>query len=309
MTRIVTFGGPHLEGAAVLLHERHERHRGHLPILGPVRAPKVLRSAWSASSGGLAAVTDAGRVCGYLLWRVQDSHLRGRHAWVGRADHATADAETVRDLYAVAAARWVDAGITRHATVVPATARDLDPWERLAFARMQVHALRPLPAVPGGFDARIRRSGVADVDRDLPGLAPLTWQHQAASPAFTGLDAPSWEEQRAGYLEALGRPGAIHLVLAEDGTPLGHALVRPADDELGWPPRTAALDVVAVVPGHRRRGLGRALTDAAFAEARRAGFAFIEADWRITNLLSSRTWPALGFQPAFHRLWRVTGTG
>ena len=38
-----------------------------------------------------------------------------------------------------------------------------------------------------------------------------------------------------------------------------------------------------------------------------AGFPSIASDWRVTNLLSSRAWPALGFRDTFMRLHRAVG--
>jgi hypothetical protein len=38
-----------------------------------------------------------------------------------------------------------------------------------------------------------------------------------------------------------------------------------------------------------------------------AGFDCAVTDWRVTNLLSSRAWPALGFTETFLRLHRLIG--
>jgi hypothetical protein len=37
------------------------------------------------------------------------------------------------------------------------------------------------------------------------------------------------------------------------------------------------------------------------------GFDCVVTDWRVTNLLSSRAWPALGFEETFLRLHRMIG--
>jgi hypothetical protein len=37
---------------------------------------------------------------------------------------------------------------------------------------------------------------------------------------------------------------------------------------------------------------------------RETGYRTAVTDWRATNLLSSRTWPRLGFRPTFLRLFR-----
>ena len=43
---------------------------------------------------------------------------------------------------------------------------------------------------------------------------------------------------------------------------------------------------------------------AAFAWARERGHEVMVTDWRVTNLLSSRFWPARGFRETFLRLYR-----
>jgi hypothetical protein len=58
-----------------------------------------------------------------------------------QARHRTA--ETVRDLYATAAARWVEEGRSRHSVLVPASdAELLDAWWRLCFGKRHPPSLR-----------------------------------------------------------------------------------------------------------------------------------------------------------------------
>ena len=55
--------------------------------------------------------------------------------------------EAARDLYALAATRWVEEGRTSHYAVVPATDPELiDAWFRLGFGQQHVHAIREVPA-------------------------------------------------------------------------------------------------------------------------------------------------------------------
>jgi hypothetical protein len=46
------------------------------------------------------------------------------------------------------------------------------------------------------------------------------------------------------------------------------------------------------------------LTEAASAWAHEHGYVTMVTDWRETNLLSSRFWPARGFRRSFLRLYR-----
>jgi len=65
--------------------------------------------------------------------------------------------------------------------------------------------------------------------------------------------------------------------------------------------------IAAVLPQARGLGAGRALGEAVLGWTRENGFASAVTDWRATNLLSSRTWPRLGFRPSFLRLHRRLG--
>ena len=80
-----------------------------------------------------------------------------------------------------------------------------------------------------------------------------------------------------------------------DGSRPGMATIRPTS-------RGAA-----VFPHARGLGAGRALGEAVITWAAQAGYDCVATDWRVTNLLSSRTWPRLGFAASFLRLHRLVG--
>ncbi len=65
----------------------------------------------------------------------------------------------------------------------------------------------------------------------------------------------------------------------------------------------------AIVPAVRGSGVGVALTEHVLNWARDAGYSSVVTNWRMTNLLASRFWPARGFRPVFHRLHRAVGIG
>ena len=90
---------------------------------------------------------------------------------------------------------------------------------------------------------------------------------------------------------------AVGCRLEQSGQPRGPA--RP--DEAGF------LGFAAVLPEARGLGAGRALGEAVLDWSREEGHACVVTDWRATNLLSSRAWPALGFRPTYLRLHRLLG--
>ena len=62
------------------------------------------------------------------------------------------------------------------------------------------------------------------------------------------------------------------------------------------------LGFAAVLPEARGAGIGRVLGTTVLDWAAAEGYSGVVTDWRATNLLSSRTWPKLGWRPTFLRL-------
>src|SRR5215211_170399 len=107
------FSDEDVDAAAGLLARRHARHREAEPLL-PAEADfrGEIERLWRepVASG---AVSEAG----YLIGAPRDDPVWGPNVWVDLAGHAVDDPESARDLYALAAQRWVDDGSTRHYVV------------------------------------------------------------------------------------------------------------------------------------------------------------------------------------------------
>ena len=165
MTRpeIVPFTEEHLDGAATLLAERHARHRAAEPLLPDAVDFREQVSRECEDGSGVVAVAD-GAVIGYVLGRRREDQI-GPHVWSDIAGHAVREAELVRDLYGAAAARWVEAGLTRHFVSVPALPEFVDPWFRLSFGASAALAMRETaPAPASESDVVIRDGEPADVE-------------------------------------------------------------------------------------------------------------------------------------------------
>ena len=315
-TSFVPLAEAHLDDAAALLAARHRAQRRVEPGLDQRYEDSAASREEIASllardgASGVAAVRD-GEVFGYLLGVPLDE-IWGPNVWVEPAGHAVAEPELVRDLYAVAAAGWVEEGRTSHYATVPATDPELvDAWFRLGFGHQHVHAIRePLdraPVAPDGIAVRrARREDIAmlaRVDLALP-------EHQVRSPVFSLLPLPSYEETVAEWTDDFDDPRFATFVADRDGEVLGAAIGCPIEvssthRSLALPSGAGFLGFASVLPEHRGVGAGRLLGEAVLAWAGEAGHPTVVTDWRMTNLLSSRAWPRLGFRPTFYRLFRA----
>jgi ribosomal protein S18 acetylase RimI-like enzyme len=299
--------------AGALLAARHRSHRAAEPLL-----PEEYEDASAAQREveALLAIQDvagvvavrAGRVVGYLLGAPRPNPIWGEHVWVELAGHAVDEPEDLRDMYGAAAARWVEEGWVRQYALAPAHDPELlRAWSRIGFGQQHAHGVREVPDVP--WPEGVRRAEERDVDA-LVALTPLLPEHQALSPTFAGgLPAEDPEELRAEILEELDKPEIGDLVAEREGRVVGSFQVVPVELSsvhagLARPEGAALLGWAATDPEIRGSGAGVALTDGAFAWAREQGHETMVTDWRVTNLLSSRFWPARGFRETFLRLYR-----
>jgi ribosomal protein S18 acetylase RimI-like enzyme len=111
------------------------------------------------------------------------------------------------------------------------------------------------------------------------------------------------ERERVGEVLGLARldqGNGFYLVAWEGSEPLGHAHL-----ELGDPPE---LQDVAVRPEHRRRGVARALTDAAEREARARGVERLRVTVSIDNAAAQALYRACGYVDTGAAPRRVKGT-
>ncbi|MCL7458745.1 GNAT family N-acetyltransferase [Micromonospora sp. MSM11] len=309
-----------LAACGALLAERHRRHRTAEPLLSARfcavdAALRELTAAFETSgASGAVALRDAVPV-GFVLGAPKSSPVWGPNIWVEAAGQAVTDAEVVRDLYAAAATRWVAEGRTAHYVLVPAHDADLvRAWFRLGFGQQQAHAVRPA--------VRTRTVDVAGVSvrragrPDIPALAELDLElprQHGSSPTFSPGVLSTVEENLAEWEEGIADTGLATFVAESDGHVIGSAIgcaLEKSGSHLGLarPDNAGFLGFAAVFPHARGRGAGRALGGAVIDWAVDSGFDSVVTDWRVTNLLASRTWPALGFTESFLRLHRTVAT-
>ncbi len=316
---VLPFDESHLPEAGRLLAERHRRHRVAEPLLpGAPEDPSVAEAEVAAAlaaedASGAVAVRD-GRVVGYLLGAPKPGSLWGPNVWVESAGQAVEEAEDVRDLYAAAATRWVEEGRTAHYALVPAHDEALvDAWFRLAFGHQHTHGIREVPSGPAPAPPRVRvRRAVRE---DIPSLARLEVElpaHQGLAPTFSAGAPCSYEESLQEWEEDFDDPAFATFVAEHEGRVVGSAVGCPLEKSrihggLTRPVNAGFLGFAAVFPAARGLGAGRALGEAVLSWSAEQRHSCVVTDWRVTNLLSSRAWPALGFRPSFVRVHRLLG--
>ncbi|MGL6280304.1 MAG: GNAT family N-acetyltransferase, partial [Gaiella sp.] len=310
----------HLDAAASLLAQRQRAQRRSEPALAarfeePALCLPEIEALLATDGASGSVALRSGRAVGFLLGAPRADGLWGPNAWVEAAGHATEEPEVARDLYAHAAARWVEEGRTAHYAIVPATDRALvDAWFRLGFGHQHVHALREV--APGPERAPGSAVVVRDAERrDIPALARIELElprHQARSPVFSPLPLPRLEEATAEWEADFGDGRFTAFVAEVDGVVVGSAVgcalsLSSMHRSLADVDDAGFLGFAAVAPEARGRGIGSALLDAVHGWAREQGHRTLVTDWRMTNLLSSRTWASRGFRPTLLRLHRVIG--
>ena len=311
------YGPEFLDDAAGLLAQRHAAQRAGEPSLPAAYeqlavAREAIEELTTENASG-AVATRGGEAVGYLLGTPREDPTWGPNVWVEPAGHAVSVAEDVRDLYALAAARWVEEGRTSHYAIVPAgDAALIDAWFRLGFGQQHVHAIReapeaPLTELPDGIEIRRPTRDEIPVLAELELALPA---HQHASPVFSALGPPPLEEAIAEWEEDFDDPKYATFVAVVDGHVVGSAVgcsitVSGTHKGLVRPDNAGFLGFAAVLPDARGAGVGRALGTTVLDWAAEEGYAVVVTDWRATNLLSSRTWPKLGYRPTFLRLFRA----
>ncbi|HEX6685920.1 MAG TPA: GNAT family N-acetyltransferase [Candidatus Limnocylindrales bacterium] len=312
------FEAEHVDQAAALLAERHARHRRAQPLLAPrFEEPSATAEEIAATLAGLGASgavrLTGGRLTGFLLGAAKPGEAWGPNIWIEAAGHAATDAEAVRDMYGLAATRWVDEGRTAHYVLVPASDPELvSAWFRLCFGHQHSHAIRPIGNTREPADGVKVRPAARD---DIPVLARLDAtldEHQHLAPTFSRIGARAVEEYESGWLEDFDDPSYTTFVAEHGGQVIGSAIAcsiekSSAHKGLARPDNAGFLGFAAVLAHARGLGAGRALGQAVIDWSEGAGFDCVVADWRATNLLSSRAWPALGFTESFLRLHRLVG--
>ena len=315
---IRTFEAGDLDAAALLLAERHARHRASEPLLDPafedgVAARGEIEALLGAESAAGWTAREGGDVVGYVIGMAKPMSTWGRNVWVEPAGHAATSARIVRSLYAVAAEAWTNEDRMNHHVLVPASDDVLiDAWFSLDFGQQHLHAVREVPPQDFGVvpdsELVIRRAS----RDDIPVLAELELvlpQHMARAPVLSPLPIQPVEEVQAEIEGDFDDPTFTWFVAEHDGRVVGDAIAcglekSSGNNSLIRPSKAGFLGYAAVLPEARGLGAGRALGQSVLAWSRDEGYTSVATDWRSTNIEADGAWRGLGFRPTFRRLHR-----
>ena len=315
----------HVGQAAELLARRQVALRALEPLLPRQfdkadQAAELLLALLAEGATGVVAYRRE-TVAAYLLGVARDDSVWGPNIWIPVEGAAAADAELLRDVYAGASQRWVDAGRTAHYALIPAQdAAVVRAWSHLCFGVQHVHAALPLhidshrPGIatsPRDTGVSVRRAVVEDADQIAP-FGVQFGEHLRRAPVFSAAVVPSLGEALVEEYESLADPALNTFVAEHRGRLVGAALgcdlqQSSAHSGLARLNDAAMFAWVVVAEGERGRGIGRALATAVIDWAQQAGYASIVTDWRAANLPSSRAWPPMGFRETFLRMHRLVG--
>jgi GNAT superfamily N-acetyltransferase len=298
---VIPFSEEHLDAAAALLAARHARHREAEPLLpDDVDVRGEVEREWRQEGASGVFAGNAYLIAAPLKFAT------GTWMRVGVAGQAIdGEREQMRDLYAVAAQRWVDEGHAKHAVFVPSHDVELvDAWFRLSFGASAALALRetgPEEPFEGGVEIR---PGTTD---DFGEAARLDVEMSAAmlpAPSFSEMPLQTVDEVEAEWREDPDQDAYALFVAERDDRIVGNILLyhRPPDLRVGS--SSIDLAMASTEPDARGSGVGRALTAHVIRWAHDHGHPVMTTDWRTTNLWASRFWPRRGFRTAFLRLYR-----
>jgi GNAT superfamily N-acetyltransferase len=296
------FEAEHVPGAAKLLAERHAAHRRAEPLLPAIEDFEPYVAA--ELQGGSGAVALRGdEVVGYLVGQQEESQV-GRVLRSGHAGHAATEPELTRDLYAAAAERWVNEGLVRHNVFVPMLDDLIEPWFRLSFGGSAIQALLAVPErATCDQAAGVRPSTPADLV-DAARLHAVQEEHLTRSPSFGGVALSSQSELEDEWSDTWTNEHFVHFVAERGGRIVGHTLLYRRPPDMRVPQGSIDLAGCTTDLDIRGTGLGVALTNYVIGWAAENGIKTMSTDWRLTNLVASRFWPARGFRAVFIRVYR-----
>jgi ribosomal protein S18 acetylase RimI-like enzyme len=277
-------------------------------LVNPVISREILAQSLARTNDWAWVADDHGRLTGHLYGALLESNEYGRGIWIGPDGASFDDSDTLADLYRVAGAAWIARGALEHYVWTLDHPDSTEPWYELGFARMHMRGVLALQndlthPLPDGYE--VRRGGADDIELAVELDDELDVAQQLGPSFSLGLDRSS---KREDLLETLEDPEVHYYVVERDGEGVAQCITFPLPTMRGSFKDTLHLSAVTVRGEYRGRGIATAMVDFALNDARAAGFAHAETNWRVTNRQASRYWVRYGFTPTYVRLHRTIGS-
>jgi GNAT superfamily N-acetyltransferase len=265
------------------------------------------RQLGNGSRGVVAA--HQGRLAAVMTATVREVPAVGRYARLAAegfaADPGLSDPTTVLAVvYAELATALVARGILRHYVLHVAQPGLGEAMANLGFGRESVYAVQRAAPRPRHPDVPVRVAGPGDLGA-IGRLAAVEIEHRSAPPMFWPKTSPSLAGLISEHKE-LRDSGAVHLIASVDGRDAGLLTIELSSPEPRLcPPGQPFIGPTATAPDARRRGVGRALADAALRWASDQGYEWVAVDFAASSPMSRPFWLSAGFQPTGYGLLRV----
>lgn len=279
------------------------------PLVNPVISSTILAESLQVLTDQTWVAEQEGVVVGHLYGALLESEIYGHGVWIGPDGASFDNTDILGDLYGTAGATWIERGALEHYVWTIDEITSTQPWYEMGFARMHTRGVLRLDHAPereflAGYS--LRRGTIDDLDVAVA-LDDELDAVQRVGPSFSiGLDRSS---KRDDLFETLEDPEVHHYIVEFQDAPVAQCMTFPLPPRRGSFDHTLHLSAVTVDAEHRHLGVGTAMVDAALRDARRAGFEYVETNWRVTNRRARNYWLGFGFEPTYVRLHRTIGNG
>jgi ribosomal protein S18 acetylase RimI-like enzyme len=165
---------------------------------------------------------------------------------------------------------------------------------------------------------QIERGGSADLPRLEPLWVSVHHRHAESMPELGPYvdDATTWAVRSALYAELLAKPDTVLLLATAGDALVGYGLAHVMSREESWAgdtwvtgSRIGEIESLAVLPAHRRRGIGSELLDGLERELRAQGIDDLVLGALPGNVAAIRLYERRGYRPTWLYLSRFERRG
>lgn len=318
MTEFIPFSQEHISAVAELLSARHIEDCKHQPFLpddfGKIDcAETAIRTVLDKDNTGGFVAIEKGEMVGYMLGTLNEKDYLGdkSQGWVYLPGYASQDIALYSELYARIAEKWVKQGCYDHFVHVTASNHSgQDIWFSMGFGREQAHGLLQLDKANirdvDTLGLTIRESTTKD-EIYFRQMSQWISRYQVWTPTFAPVTSEYLNNQTDSFATLTNDDEATSFLAFKNNELVGYQVYYDVEEDKGDMMHlrgATELVVSATKPDLKGQGIGRVLTQHAFAEMQSRAYKICVTDWRTANRASSHFWINMGFVPTHYRLAR-----